>query len=104
MEADEARRRALANFTGFTGVHRGAETLVTAVPAGGWADGLSDLAYADRFSRSRAAVYSLQGVGGGGGLGPAGDGAAGEGTSGVLLRHIVPAKDVVHGGSGFVVE
>lgn len=60
VATDEARRRALRDFTGFTGAHHGAETLVAAVPAGGWASGASELAYAERFSRTREAVRPLQ--------------------------------------------
>lgn len=60
VATDEARRRALRDFTGFTGLHRGAETLVVSVPAGGWASGGSESAYAERFSRTREAVKSLQ--------------------------------------------
>ncbi|CAM9232781.1 unnamed protein product [Ectocarpus sp. 12 AP-2014] len=116
VETDNIRRRALADFTGFTGLHRGAETLVAAVPAAGWADGgnaiASEIAYAERLSRSRIQVDSLQQhvrTGGGATSGNGGAGAcvaAGKGggvgakqptaaASGLMLRHLVPAKDVI---------
>lgn len=60
MKADEIRRRNLPDLTGFTGVHRGAETVVVAVPSGGWARGMPELPYADRLSRAREVVYPLQ--------------------------------------------
>ncbi|CBJ26015.1 hypothetical protein Esi_0018_0095 [Ectocarpus siliculosus] len=116
VETDDIRRRALANFTGFTGLHRGAETLVAVVPAAGWADGgnaiASEIAYAERLSRSRIQVDSLQqhvrtgggatrGIGGAGACvaaGRAGGAGAKQPTaaaSGLMLRHLVPAKDVI---------
>lgn len=60
MRADVKRRRNLSDLTGFTGVHRGAETVVVAVPSGGWARGMSELPYADRLSRARVVVSPLQ--------------------------------------------
>ncbi|CAM9590255.1 unnamed protein product [Ectocarpus fasciculatus] len=116
VETDDIRRRALADFTGFTGLHRGAETLVAAVPAAGWADGgnaiASEIAYAERLSKSRIEVDSLQqhvrmGRGATGGIGGAGAGVAARSAgggeakqpnaaaSGLMLRHLVPAKDVI---------
>eukprot|EP00903_Cladosiphon_okamuranus_P008686 g8322.t1 len=113
VDADEARRRALTDFARFTGIHRGAETLVAAVPAAGWAEGgssASELAYAERLSRSRARAGARQGqqqlksgeINAGGGTGEVGV-VAGAGSlkgrgvaveSGIMLRHVVPAKDV----------
>lgn len=123
MEADEARRRALADFTGFTGLHRGAETLVASVPSAGWArgGGATEIAYAERLSASRIRVDPLQHQRRGKKGGVPGEGhrrgeivvaaggvdavhptnAAGAAidadlsASGLMLRHRVPAKDVI---------
>ncbi|CAM9218792.1 unnamed protein product [Scytosiphon promiscuus] len=122
VEADENRRRALVDFTGFTGLHRGAETLVTALPPAGWANGCSasEIAYAERLSQSRPTVASLQreqpairgavdvadGIHGEEAVGKAGHvlhvpkeqkaaTTAVPAISGLMLRHVVPAQDVV---------
>lgn len=121
MAADEARRRALTDFTRFTGLHRGAETLVVAAPAAGWAEGgnsASEVAHAERLSRSRARVGLLQqeedigrekdNTGGGtngqgfmeDAIGSAAKQAkaaarAAAAASGLMLRHVVPTKDVI---------
>ena len=92
MQADEARLRALLDFTGFTGVHRGADTLIAAVPSTGWADGSSDLAYAERLSRLRAAAYPLHATAGVGAKTPQIANAA----PGLLLGHVVPPEDITH--------
>lgn len=117
VDADEAHRRALTDFARFTGIHRGAETLVATVPAAGWAEGgssASELAHAERLSRARVGADALhrqrqrqqQPNSGesntGGGIGevgvvveagsPAGRRAAV--ASGIMLRHVIPAKDV----------
>lgn len=60
IEADEARRKALADYTRFTGIHRGAQTLEVTAPTGGWASDASEIAYADRYSRREAAIVSSQ--------------------------------------------
>lgn len=62
VEDDEKRRRELADFTGFTGLHRGAETLVAAMPAGGWVDNTSDMPYAEHLSKTRAVPGPVQHV------------------------------------------
>lgn len=120
METDEAHRRALADFTRFTGLHRGAETLVVATPPAGWAEGgnsASEVAHAERLSRSRARVGLLQqeeigretentavGTNGLGFMEEAIGGAAkrakaaaraATAASGLMLGHAVPAKDVI---------
>lgn len=124
VEADEDRRRGLADFTGFTGLHRGAETLVTTMPPAGWAGGggAAEIAYAERLSESRPRVVLLQqqqrkkqggfslenGIPRGEATGVAGGvdisrrenaagaaaAAASTGVSGLMLRHVVPAEDV----------
>lgn len=117
VDADEARRKALTDFTCFTGLHRGAETLVTAVPAAGWAESGSsatEVAYAERLSRQRVRPDALQrqrqhqpNSGGnriGGGIGEVATFAESGslligGTevtiaSEIMLGHVVPAKDV----------
>lgn len=94
VEEDEARRCNLDDFTAFTGKHRGAETLIVKMPSGGWAEGLSDLAYADHFSRKRAVVPSLHEVGASARL--EGQQHNHERPVGLLLGHEIPANDVVH--------
>ena len=130
VEADEARRRAITDFACFTGTHRGAETLVAAVPVAGWAERASsafEVAYAERLSRTRVGVDARQrqprrgrrqkqrwqqqqqqsnpgegNTGGGVGdevgaaaeAGPPGGGGVTIPASGIMLRHVVPAKDV----------
>lgn len=126
MEEDDSRRRALADFARFTGLHQGAETLVATVPPAGWAKGggsASEVAYAERLSRSRIRVDFLQqrqktrrdhgggidgaGVGLGVGMEAAGGGdpkqavPAAVGGFGLMLRHAVPAKDVICRTAGF---
>ena len=122
VEADEARLRALTDFTRFTGLHRGAEALVVAMPAAGWAErgrSAAEVAYAEQLSRSRVKVGSLQqqqseqritgdnargGVGGPGVMERGAGGAAKQTTatgraaaaaSGLMLRHVVSAQDVI---------
>lgn len=123
MEADETRRRALDNFTGFTGAHRGAQTLVAVVPGEGLAADASGIAYAERFSRTRriAPVHPQQATSrvagsseGVGGTLRATTGAAATTTasghamrqpisdheeqpiSGLLLGHRVSARDMIN--------
>lgn len=119
VDAENARRRALTDFACFTGLHRSAETLVAEVPAAGWARGgrsAAEVAYAERLARPRVLADALQqqqrrrqqlktgrnntdegGIGEVGVL--AGPGSL-EGrevaaiASGLMLRHVVPAKDV----------
>lgn len=116
VHADEASRRALTDFACFTGLHRGAETLVATIPAAGWAAGASsaaEVAYAERLSTSTVKADARQrqrwrqqpDPGGNNTGGSAAEvGVVAEAgslkgrqvaiTSGLMLRHVVPAKDV----------
>lgn len=119
VHTDEAHRRALTDFACFTGFHRGAETLVAAVPAAGWAEGgssASEVAYAERLSRPTVRADALQQqrrrqrqqppkygdnktggrIGESRAVAKAGplEGEEAAIASGLMLRHVVPEKDV----------